>query len=264
MMNRLVLRLESTKFHWICPKVWCFCRSPKPAEAYEPFTSFYDFSVFQWSKPAGLCRDNRPLKWNASWRLKRPCIMVRVTWSCKLYRSWHGGFGTTSIWDEVSKFKFLFPVVRDLFMEIWNMFVKIHSNGLNFSWNRPFHGWSERYSWKNPSIPLGLGVPMPICVKRNLVLPIFCLKYTTLEAQLCQIQDSEQMRLMRWSRIFLEANISRSLGAQGNDSFSHPHRGEIKSFNPNKGYGFVGCEVPDKKTSILMQFPLWEVIGFWS
>ena len=92
---------------------------------------------------------------------------------------------------------------------------------------------------------------MPICVKRNLALPIFCLKYTTLEAQLCQIQYSGQMR---WSRILFEANINKSLGAQGNVPFGHPHRGKIKSFNPNKGYGFVTCEVPDKKTSLPMDF----------
>lgn len=67
---------------------------------------------------------------------------------------------------------------------------------------------------------------MPICVKRNLVLPIFFLKYiTTLEAQLCQIQDSGQMR---WSRILFEANINRSL-AQGNDMFLSATLTEVKS-----------------------------------
>ena len=44
--------------------------------------------------------------------------------------------------------------------------------------------------------------------------------------------------------------------------FSSPHRGEIKSFNPNKGYGFVGCEVPDEKTSLLSDALFF--LGFWS
>jgi len=79
----------------------------------------------------------------------------------------------------------------------------------------------------------------------------FCLKYTTLEAQLCQIQYSGQMR---WSRILFEANINKSLGAQANVPLGHPHRGEIKSFNPYTGYGFIISKVPDKKTSLPMDF----------
>ena len=266
MMNRLVLRLESTKFHWICPKVWCFCRSPKPAEAYEPFTSF---SMFQWSKLRKFFSLRVCAGTTGHWS-EMHCGAWRghVSWSGwpEVVWSWRSKL-TWWVWyhkymGEVSKFKFLFPVVRDLFVEIclWRSTEMVWiSLGIDL-----FTVGASDILERIHRFPLGLECRCRFVSSEIWCFPFFCLKYTTLKAQLCQIQDSEQMRLMRWSRIFLEANISRSLGAQGNDSFSHPDRGEIKSFNPNKGYGFVGCEVPDKKTSILMQFPLWEVIGFWS
>ena len=118
------------------------------------------------------------------------------------------------------------------------MSVKIQQNGLNFSCQGIDH-FTIRASdilERIHRFPLGLECRCRFVSREIWRFPFFCLKYTTLEAQLCQIQYSGQMR---WSRILFEANINKSLGAQGNVPLGHPHRGEIKSFNPNKGYGFV-------------------------
>ena len=132
------------------------------------------------------------------------------------------------------------------------MSVKIQQNGLKFSCQGIDH-FTVRASdilERIHRFPLGLECRCRF-VSRNLALPIFRLKYTTLEAQLCQIQYSGQMR---WSRILFEANINKSLGAQANVPLGHPRRGEIKSFNPYTGYGFIISKVPDKKTPLPMDF----------